>query len=74
MLAEAKRLGIAKDDQWLEEGDMAEGLTTLIQKIHADLLLIGSHKHRLLGYLFGSTSNSILHLMPCDVLAIRINV
>lgn len=69
---ESKRLGIESTNQWLEKGDAAEGLVTLANKLKIDLLILGSHEHHGLGYLFGSVSNAIFHAMPCDILAIRI--
>lgn len=69
---EGAKLGIAAEDQWLEMGDTADGLVSLVDKLKIDLLVLGSHEHHGLGFLLGSTSNAILHAMPCDVLAVRV--
>ncbi|MGE3919530.1 MAG: universal stress protein [Gammaproteobacteria bacterium] len=69
---EAERIGVAPNDQWIETGDTTEGLAALVNKIKADLLIVGSHEHHGLGYMLGSTSNAMLHVMPCDILAVRI--
>jgi universal stress protein A len=37
-----------------------------------DLIIVGSHGRHGLALIFGSTSNSVLHGAPCDVLAVRI--
>ena len=39
----------------------------------ADLLVVGSHGRSGPRAMFGSTSNSVLHGTPCDVLAVRIS-
>ncbi len=37
-----------------------------------DLIVVGSHGHRGLGRLLGSTANAVLHNAICDVLAVKI--
>jgi len=69
---EGERLGVAKQDQWIEIGTTSGGIVNLVNKIGADLLVMGSHEHHGLGFLLGSTSNALLHAMPCDVLAMRL--
>lgn len=38
---------------------------------HTDLIVLGSHGHRGLSALLGSTADGILHRSACDVLAVR---
>ena len=45
----------------------------IAQDTKVDLIVVGSHGKHGLGLLFGSTSSSILHDSPCDVLAVRIH-
>ena len=68
---EGERLGIPAANHILERGDTREGLVALINKSHFDMLIMGSHEHHGLGF-FGSATNSLLHAMPCDILAIRL--
>ena len=42
-------------------------------KNRADLVVVGSHGRTGARAMFGSTSNSVLHGTPCDVLAVHIN-
>lgn len=72
LMAEAERLGIASDHQHLQTGPAAENLADLVKAIHADLLVVGHRDRHWLGEIFGSTSNSIMHMMPCDILAVPI--
>lgn len=37
-----------------------------------DLVVLGSHSHKGLGRLLGSTANAVLNAAPCDVMAVRI--
>ncbi|HEY9050006.1 MAG TPA: universal stress protein [Gammaproteobacteria bacterium] len=42
-------------------------------KLHrCDLIIMGSHGRHGFGLLLGSTANGVLHHMPCDVLAVKI--
>ncbi|MDH5485684.1 MAG: universal stress protein [Gammaproteobacteria bacterium] len=36
-----------------------------------DLIILGSHGRHGIGLLLGSTANTVLHAMPCDILAIK---
>jgi len=38
-----------------------------------DLIILGSHGRHGLKLLLGSTANGVLHDMPCDVLAVKVN-
>ena len=38
-----------------------------------DLLILGSHGRHGIQLLLGSTANGVLHDMPCDVLAVKLN-
>ncbi len=66
----ANEFGIPADHLHIETGNTSEILMDKVQNLGIDLLLLGRHEHHGLGMLLGSTSNSMLHLMPCDVLAI----
>lgn len=38
-----------------------------------DLILVGHHKPKGLGHLFGHTDESVVHHAPCDVLAVKLS-
>jgi len=40
---------------------------------HCDLIILGSHGRHGIQLLLGSTANGVLHDMPCDVLAVKLN-
>lgn len=67
------RFGIAEHDQFLEQGPTKPRLLELIEKIGADLLVVGGHDRHGLALLLGSTTNALLHAMPCDILAVKIH-
>lgn len=70
--AEGKRLKIPKEDQYLQSGITVDHLVDTVKKLKIDLLVLGHHEHNWLAQVLGSTSNSILHLMPCDVIAVHL--
>lgn len=70
--AEGKRLKIPKEDQYLQSGITVDHLAETVTKLNIDLLVLGHHEHNWLTSVLGSTSNSILHLMPCDVIAVHL--
>jgi len=68
---QANRFGIAAEDQWLLVGSTKKEIIDLAEKLNIDLIIVGAHDHHGLAMLFSSTANSIIHAMPCDVLAIH---
>ncbi len=57
----------------LVTGSPKHEILELAKKIHADLLVVGSHGKHGVQLLLGSTANSVLHGAVCDVLTIRID-
>ena len=53
------------------DGRPARAMRTYAQQ-HKDLIVVGSHGHRLLRSFLGSTSNELVHGTPCDVLAVHL--
>ena len=47
-------------------------ITQYAKDNQCDLVVLGSHGRHGLGLLLGSTTNGVLHDMPCDVLAVKI--
>ena len=53
-------------------GDAAEQIVQTAEELGADLVVVGTHNGHALGRLvLGSTSTSVLHRAPCDVLVVR---
>lgn len=69
---QSNQFGITDADQWILHGQTNDEIITLAKKIKVDLIIVGGHDQRWLNLLFGSTANSIIHHMPCDVLTIRL--
>lgn len=42
------------------------------EKMHADLIVLGSHGKHGVRLLLGSTANAVIHAAHCDVLAVRL--
>ena len=56
----------------LGNGDVKTELARMVRETGADLLVTGSHGHRLLGDLFlGATTSGLRHRVSCPVLTIR---
>ena len=56
----------------LGNGDVKGELARMVREMSADLLITGSHGHRLLGDLFlGATTSGLRHRVSCPVLAVR---
>ena len=66
------RVGVAEDNRWIEMGTTTSGLLDLVKKLDIDLLVVGCHEQHGLGLLLGSISNTLMHEMICDVLAVRV--
>lgn len=69
---EAKELKIPPDRAHVLLGSTAAEIVHLAKEKTIDLIVIGGHHTAGLRLLFGSTANSVLHSMPCDILAVRL--
>ncbi len=70
---QASTLHIAPESRHLLIGSTKEEIAKLVREVGADLLVVGGHNVHGLKLLFGTTANAILHAMPCDVLAVRLD-
>lgn len=70
---QGEELAIPEAQQWILIGDTKNEIIQLAQTIHADLIVIGAHDRHGFALLLGSTANSIIHSLPCDVLTIRVS-
>lgn len=67
-----EKLGVAKQQQWIEIGPSKVKILKVAEDIKADLIICGSHGRHGLSLLLGSTANAILHGAKCDVLTVRL--
>jgi len=63
------------DDVELEVqlGTPKHEITQFVKDNQCDLVVLGSHGRHGINLLLGSTANAVLHAMPCDILAVKIN-
>ena len=69
----AAEFGIQAEDVHVLQGNPATEIRALADKENVDLIVIGTHGRHGLGLVLGSTANSLLHGVNCDVLVIRIH-
>lgn len=67
-----EKLGVTKEDQFVEVGPTKSKIQTIAEQLKADLIICGSHGRHGLSLLLGSTANAILHGSKCDVLVVRL--
>ena len=53
-------------------GTTANEILQLAEKTDVDLIVLGTHGQHSLGLMLGSTANAVLHGVPCNVLAVRV--
>lgn len=56
---------------YLKHGSAKFEIVKMAQKLGATLIVIGSHGHRGVQRLLGSTASGVLHRATCDVLVVR---
>ncbi len=71
LLSIAKEAKIPQQQAYAPVGSAVEEIHALSEKIHADLIVIGTHGQSGWKLLLGSTANGVLHGVKCDVLAVR---
>jgi universal stress protein A len=69
----AEQLQVPQKSQHIVLGQPANEMRRMAKDENVDLIIVGSHGRHGLALIFGSTSNSVLHGAPCDVLAVRSN-
>lgn len=68
-----EKLGVAANQLHVKIGFPKQEILELAQKVHAELIVIGSHGRTGMGAaLLGSTANSVLHGAKSDVLVVRV--
>lgn len=68
----AGKLSVPSDNCILREGKPSTEIHEVCEEQGIDLIVMGTHGQSGLQLLLGSTANSVLHGVKCDVLAIRV--
>ncbi len=66
-----KTFGVPELDQWIVMGSAKQEIIHAAKELKCDLIVIGSHTGLHLSDILGSTTNTVLHHAPCDVITIR---
>ncbi|MGA9851370.1 MAG: universal stress protein [Gammaproteobacteria bacterium] len=65
-------LGLQATPRRVEVGNIKAEILRVVIEEQANLLVLGSHGRHGLALLMGSTEKSLLHKVPCDILAVRL--
>ncbi|HKI74302.1 MAG TPA: universal stress protein [Pseudomonadales bacterium] len=68
----ARQLGVNADHCFIKEGRPSTEIHKAVADLGIDLIVMGTHGQSGLQLLLGSTANSVLHGVECDVLAVRV--
>jgi universal stress protein A len=69
----AQRLSLSNSRQLVETGGIKAEIIRSAQRLHSDLIVLGSRERHGLAILLNFTEDTILHAAPCDVLAVRLH-
>ena len=65
-------LKVPAERRLLREGNPSKEIHTAATEYEIDLIVLGTHGQKGLQLLLGSTANSVLHGVNCDVLTVRL--
>ncbi|MEM1432734.1 MAG: universal stress protein [Pseudomonadota bacterium] len=63
---------VGQQDTHVRVGSPAAEIKAFADEHSVDLIVMGTHGRHGLGLLLGSTANAVLHGVPCDVLAVKV--
>lgn len=69
----ANKLSVSVDNCIIREGRPSTEIHRAVEENDIDLIILGTHGQSGLQLLLGSTANSVLHGVKCDVLAVRVS-
>jgi universal stress protein A len=69
----ASELDLQSADRLIETGGIKTEIVRTAQRLHADLIVMGSRERHGLAILINMTEDTVLHAAPCDVLAVRLH-
>jgi universal stress protein A len=70
---QARNHGIDPSRCYVEVGSTKGEIKRIVEETGAELLVVGSHTRHGLALLLGSTTNSLLNNVACDVLAVHVS-
>lgn len=68
----ADELDVKGENRLVRNGNPANEIHDVVKDLNIDLIVMGTHGQSGLQLLLGSTANSVLHGVSCDVLTVRI--
>lgn len=68
----AGEFGVPADNVHVELGSIEKTIQDKAERIHADLIVVGSHTRTGLALLLGSTARGLVPGARCDVLAVKV--
>ncbi len=69
----AAKLGLEHRPRLVESGSIKAEIIRTAQRLHSDLIVLGSRERHGLAILLNFTEDAVLHAAPCDVLAVRLH-
>ena len=69
----SQKLSLSNSRQLVETGGIKSEIIRAAQRLHSDLIVLGSRERHGLAILLNFTEDTILHAAPCDVLAVRLH-
>lgn len=68
----AGRHGLADDHCRVISGDLITELRNEVERLKADLVVVGNHKRKGLAAIFDHAEDAVLHRCECDMLAVHL--
>ncbi len=69
----ADQLDVKADNRLVRNGNPSSEIHDVVKTLGVDLIVMGTHGQSGLQLLLGSTANSVLHGVSCDVMTVRIS-
>lgn len=69
---QSDHIGIPKQEQWIIIGNLREEVIKLVAEKQIDLIVMGAHNRHGLSLLLPSTTDSLVHALPCDMWLVKI--
>ena len=69
----SKKHGLEEAELNVQIGTPKYEISQFVKEQQCDLVILGSHGRHGISLLLGSTANAVLHDMPCDILAVKLD-
>lgn len=66
-------MAIPKSEQWVVIGNLREEIIKMVNDHAIDLIVVGGHDRHGLSLLLPSTTDTLVHALPCDIWVIKID-